>query len=209
MSPDKLYELKKKYGSIFSTSIKNQEIFFRELTFEEYDKIVEYKNSADYSSADLEDIIIESAIVYPEDLNTNTLPPGLISSLSQQIVDVSGFYSAKIAKNILNNKREKANEVRSLMKAFVLATIHAYNPKDLDEMTFSQLAENVALSEKIIEIQQSINGVQPTNINLELIDPEEELGKKKTSEARHDLSKKGGEASYSDPIAQKLWGMNQ
>lgn len=209
MSPDKLYELKKKYGSIFSTLIKNEEIFFRELTFEEYDKIVEYKNSDDHSSVDIEDIIIESAVVYPENLDTNKIPPGLISSLSQQIVDVSGFYSAKIAKNILNSKREKANEVRSLMKAFVLATIHTYSPTDLDKMTFSQLAENVALSEKIIEIQQSINGVQPTNINLELIDPEEELEKKKTSEARHNLSKREGEASYSDPIAQKLWGMTK
>ena len=44
------------------------------------------------------------------------------SGSTTKIVDVSGFYSAKIAKNILNSKREKANEVRSLMKAFVLAT---------------------------------------------------------------------------------------
>jgi hypothetical protein len=207
MDPEKLYELKKRYGSIFSTLAKNQEVFFRELTFEEYDKIIEYKNSDAHSSVDIEDIIIGAAVIYPEDFNINSLPPGLISSLSQQIVDVSGFYSAKIAKKILEDKREKANEVRSLMKAFVLATIHTYNPKDLDGMTFSQLAENVALSEKIIEIQQSINGVEPTNINLQLIDPEEEVEKKKTSEARHNLSKKEGEASYSDPIAQKLWGM--
>ena len=93
------------------------------------------------------------------------------------------------------------------MKAFVLATIHAYSPGDLDKMTFSQLAENVALSEKIIEIQQSINGVEPSNINLQLIDPEEEILKERTSEARHNLSKKPGEAAYQDPIAQKLWGI--
>lgn len=209
MDPEKLYELKKRYGSIFSTVLKNKEIFFRELTFEEYDKIVEYKNSESYSSADVEDVIIAAAVVYPDNFNINDLPPGLISSLSQQIVDISGFYSAKIAKGILSDKREKANEVRSLMKAFVLATIHTYSPKDLDGMTFSQLAENVALSEKIIEIQQSINGVEPTNISLQLIDPEEELEKQKISEARHNLSRKEGEASYSDPIAQKLWGLRQ
>lgn len=209
MDPEKLYELKKRYGSVFSTFIKNQEVFFRELTFEEYDKIIEYKNSENHSSADIEDVIIEAAVVYPENFNINSLPPGLISSLSQQIVDISGFYSAKIAKNILENKREKANEVRSLMKAFVLATIHKYSPQDLDKMTFSQLAENVALSEKIIEIQQSINGVEPTNISLQLIDPEEEIEKQKISAARHNASKKEGEASYEDPIAQKLWGLRQ
>jgi hypothetical protein len=127
--------------------------------------------------------------------------------LAQQIVDFSGFYSAKIAKNILDNKRQQANQVRSLMKAFVLATINSYSPEDLDEMTFSQLAEKVALSEKIIEIQQGINGVQSTNLTLQLIDPEEEELKQKASAARHNLSKKQGEATYEDPIAQKLWGM--
>jgi len=101
MTPEKLYELKSKYGSIFSTVIKNKEIYFRELTFEEYDKIVEYKNSEEYSSADVEDIIIGAGVVYPEDFDANSIPPGLASSLSQEIVDVSGFYSAKIAKNIL------------------------------------------------------------------------------------------------------------
>jgi len=206
MDPEQLYELKKRYGSIFSISVKNKDIFFRELTFEEYDKIVEYKNSQDHSSADVEDVILAAAVVHPSDFDVNSLSPGLISSLSQQVVDVSGFYSAKIAKDILEGKRQKANEVRSLMKAFVLATIHAYSPSDLDKMTFSQLAENVALSEKIIEIQQSINGVELSNINLQLIDPEEEILKEKASEARHNLSKKPGEANYQDPIAQKLWG---
>ena len=207
MDPEQLYELKKRYGSIFSISVKSKDIFFRELTFEEYDKIVEYKNSQDHSSADVEDVILAAAVVHPSDFDVNSLSPGLISSLSQQVVDVSGFYSAKIAKDILEGKREKANEVRRLMKAFVLATIHAYSPGDLDKMTFSQLAENVALSEKIIEIQQSINGVEPSNINLQLIDPEEEILKERTSEARHNLSKKPGEAAYQDPIAQKLWGI--
>ena len=93
------------------------------------------------------------------------------------------------------------------MKAFVLATITTYSPEDLDKMTFSQLAEMVALSEKIIEIKQNINGIESTNITLQLIDPEEESAKQKQSAARHNLSKKTGVADYQDPIAQKLWGM--
>jgi hypothetical protein len=207
MEPEKLYEIKKKYGSAFAVNVKGQDVVFRELTFNEYDKVVEYKNSDDKSSADAEDLIISAAVVYPENFNFEKLPPGLITSLAQEIIDFSGFYSAKLAKNILESKREQAKEVRSLMKAFVLATIPSYTPEQLDEMTFSQLAEKVALSEKIIEIQQSSYGIQPTNIELKLIDPEEEELKKKSSAARHNLSKKDGEAAYEDPIAQKLWGM--
>ena len=207
MEPGKLYELKKKYGSVFQTIIKDIEVVFRELTFSEYDKIAEYQNSGDYSSVDTEDLIIECAVVYPENFNINKIPPGMVTSLAEQIVDFSGFYSARLAKQILEDKREYANQVRSLMKAFVLATITSYSPEQLDDMTFSQLAEKVALSEKIIEIQQGINGVQSTDLRLELIDPEEEVQKEKQKAARHNLSKKEGEAEYDDPIAQKLWGM--
>lgn len=207
MEPQFLYELKKKYGSVFAVNLKGQEVLFRELTFNEFDQITEYKNSEGSSSTDAEDLIISSAVVYPEDFDIQKMPPGLISSLAQQIIDFSGFYSAKIAKQVLESKREHAGQVRSLMKAFVLATINAYTPEDLDNMTFSQLAERVALSEKIIEIKQGMNGVQPTNLTLQLIDPEEEEEKKKISAARHNLSKKVGEAVYEDPIAQKLWGM--
>lgn len=207
MEPEFLYSIKKKYGSVFSVNIKGQEIVFRELTFNEYDKVVEYKNSENSSSTDAEDLIISSAVVYPENFNFQKLPPGTISSLAQEIIDFSGFYSPSLAKQILLSKRESANEVRSLMKAFVLATITSYKPEDLDDMTFSQLAERVALSEKILEINQNSYGVPPTNISLELIDPEEEKQKEKVSAARHNLSKKVGEAPYEDPIAQKLWGM--
>jgi hypothetical protein len=111
-----------------------------------------------------------------------------------------------LAKNILETKRYEATEVKNLMKAFVLATISTYTPDDLENMTFSELAENVALSEKIIEIKQSMNGMEPTNLTLQLIDPQEEIEKEKIKAARHNLSKKEGEAAYQDPIANKLWG---
>ena len=50
-----------------------------------------------------------------------------------------------------------------------------------------------------------MNGMEATNLTLQLIDPEEEVQKQKVSAARHNLSKKEGEAAYQDPIAQKLW----
>ena len=74
-------------------------------------------------------------------------------------------------------------------------------------MTFSELAQHVALSEKIIEIRQAMNGVQYSAITLELIDPEEEFEKEKQTSDKHDQAKAMGAAGYKDPIAQKLWGM--
>jgi len=206
LDSDLVLSLKLKYGNIFTTEVKNQTIIFRELTFSEFDDIALLQNLEDGSSVDSEDQIIATAVVYPEDFNINKMQAGLVSSLAQEILDASGFSNPKTAKTILQQKRDQSTQVRSLMKAFVLATISTYKPEDLDEMTYSQLAEKVALSERIIEITQNMHGVQPNQLKLELIDPQEEEEKKKTTAARHNLSKTEGAANYDDPIAQKLWG---
>jgi len=151
-------------------------------------------------------LIIECSVIYPEEYDTGRLPAGLVSSLADQIIEFSAFASAKRAKSIMDEKRINASQVRSLMKAFVLATIYTETPESLDELSFSQLAEKVALSEKIIEIKQSINGIEPTNVTLALIDPEEEEQKRQEAINRFEKSRKEGEARINDPIAHKLWG---
>lgn len=92
------------------------------------------------------------------------------------------------------------------MKAFVLATIHTDSPEFLDSLTFSQLAERVALAEQIINVHQAILAIESTDVKLSLIDPEEERQKIAQSAARHEASKPQGAAGFNDPIAQKLWG---
>jgi len=206
MNPDSLHEVKNKYGSVFQTSIRKQEVIFRELTFSEYDKIAEYERSVDHSSADVEELIIKFAVIHPENIDVDSYPPGIVSRLAEEILEESGFSSARRAKAILQEKRNKASEVRSLMKAFVLATMPKFSPEDLDNMTFTKLAENVAIAEKIIEIQQGINGIPPTDLSLQLIDPEEEIEKQKDFANRFNSSRKDGEAKFEDPIARKLWG---
>lgn len=206
LEPDILHNLKNKYGSIFQTHLKQQPVVFRELTFAEFDRIAEYEASGE-SKAEIEDLIIKSAVIYPENMVLDNYPAGLISSLADEILEESGFSSPSRAKRVLDEKRQQAAEVRSLMKAFVLSTINTYLPEDLDELTYSKLAEKVALSEKIIEIKQSILGIEPTNVILQLIDPEEEQRKIEDKAKRYNQAKKEGEADYQDPIAQKLWGL--
>lgn len=201
-----IIDFKNKYGSIYSVDIKGRTLVFRELTFKEYSNILNLKDIDDSSSADIEDLILEYTIVYPDDFNLDTIPPGNISTLANDILDISGLTSAKLAKITLEEKRNQASEVKNLMKAFVLATISSYSPEDLENMTFSQLAERVALAEKIIEIKQNINGIESTNLKIQLIDPEEEAEKEKIRAAKYNASTLPGEAQYEDPIARKLWG---
>lgn len=206
LTPEQLYKLKQKFGTVFETYLKNHLIIFRELTFAEFDKISEHQNSGQ-SNEDIEELIIKSAVIYPENLNLDKYPAGMVSALSEEILSESGFADPTKAKNVLEQKRADASQVRSLMKAFVLATITSYTPEDLDNLTYPKLAEKVALSEKIIEIQQAILAIEPTNVSLKLIDPQEENEKQKQKVENYNKSRKDGEAKYEDPIAQKLWGM--
>lgn len=205
MSPEVLLELKIKYGPLYAISVKGIDLCFRELRYHEFDVIQKMQESNDYSTADCEDYVLQATIVYPENFNIDKIPAGAVSSISEEILEISGFGSARHAKRVLNEKRAKASEVRGLMKAFVLATITAYSPEDLDNMSFSELAEKVALAEKIIEIQQSIYGIEPTQVQLNLIDPEEEREKERARAANYNASRKQGEAAYEDPVARKLW----
>ena len=205
IDPELVFALKSKYGNIYSVEVKGQSLVFIELTFKEYNKILYLQCLDGFSSADMEDLILSYAIIHPENFDLMSIPPGAVSSLSQEILDISGFFTVSLAKSVLEEKRYEATEVKNLMKAFVLATISTYTPDDLENMTFSELAENVALSEKIIEIKQNMNGMEPTNLTLQLIDPQEEVEKEKVKAARHNLSKKEGEAAYQDPIANQLW----
>lgn len=206
MDEEVLLELKSKYGPLYGTSVKGIDLLFRELTYAEFDKFILIQESNGYSSADSEDYILEKCIVYPENFNINIIPAGAVSSIADLVLEASGFSSAKTAKRILESKREKASEVRGLMKAFVLATINTYTPEDLDNMTYSMLAERVALAEKIIEVMQAINGMESTQVKLDLIDPEEEAIKQQQIAAEYNAKRKEGEAVYADPIAQKLLG---
>ena len=205
MDEQVLLELKLRYGPLYATSVKGTDLLFRELTYKEFDKFIAIQDSEGYSSADSEDYLIETCIVYPVDFNLDKIPAGAVTSIADIILETSGFSSAGTAKRILESKRQKASEVRGLMKAFVLATINTYSPEQLDEMSFSQLAERVALAEKIIEVQQAIHGIESTNVRLDLIDPEEEIKKEQQRAANYNASRKQGEAAYEDPVARKLW----
>ena len=121
INPEFLYELKSLYGSVFETYLKKDLVLFRELTFAEFDQITEHQNSGE-SSAEIEELIIKLGVIYPENINVDSYPAGIVSALAEEILEESGFASPKKAKRILDEKRIEASEVRSLMKAFVFAT---------------------------------------------------------------------------------------
>ena len=158
--PETLDELikihKEKYGKVFSVPISAKlECIFRPLTVHEYEQI---ENDSSLSTTEVEDKIVSTCVFWPVDFDINTLQAGVITSLSDEILESSNFSDAATAQQALLAARNKANTITNIMKTTVLAlkdTI-GYTLSDLNAMTFEQLCDAVTLAEQIIKIQKTV-----------------------------------------------------
>lgn len=200
-SQSEINELKRQYGEIFVIG----NYIVRQL------KLGEFSEIENLESIDAEDRIVELAVLWPE--NKEKISAGHVSSLANEIIEVSGFMDPA---GILDEARAKSKQIRSMMYAFVLATQEKYTEEDLYKLTFAQLADKVALAENIIEIQKAI--YDPTvEMRLVIGQVEEEQEDSEpivTSKDWDDISRGtyyspdrpsvAGTATTADPIAQKL-----
>ncbi len=181
---------KAEYGEIFSIG----GYIFRALRIGEYNEIARHR---DWTSTDAEDFVVKTGILYPEFTEVESQKAGLISSLAEEVLNLSGYGEVDFARKMMDEARSHAEEVVSLMKTFIIAGMPSYTDESLDNYTFAELADKVAMAEKIIEVRQG----QST---LQLIDPAEEAAKQKEELAKEMSARKNGQASSIDPIAQKL-----
>lgn len=190
IDPDLLSHWRDKYDNIFQVG----DCICRALTLDEHRQLIV---QTDWSAVDAEDYIVSIAVLYPEKEALDKLPAGVFTSLADEILTISGFGEVKFAKQCMDESRAKAEQVISLMKAFIIAAIPSYKDDELDKYTFAQLADKVALAEKILEVQRE-------GSTLTLIDPEEEALKEAQKVRREQAVRKPGQATSADPIAQKL-----
>lgn len=202
VQPQQITEWKLAHGEVYSVNIKGIDYIFRALRFSEYDHLSK-RTKEDWSSTDTEEYIVTSALLSHSWENIESTQAGVISVLASEIESVSGYGSPKYAKSVLDAKRAQADEVRTLMKAYVITAMPAYKDDELDELNFSQLATKLALAEQIISIKQGMmSGGGP--ITLEIVDPEEEALAEEQRKKLHQTNKSPGAAGYNDPIAQRL-----
>jgi len=192
---------KEEYERVYSLSDRGVDYVFRELTCQEYDRIIAYQDAND--SASTEEFIVDTGLLWPLGIDVDSIPAGIISGLAEEIFECSGFSSPKRVIEMLNKHRERVAEARGLMKAFILSSMPAYKEEELDALTYDALAAKVALAEKIIEVNQTSVGIE-NKLTLDLIDPDEEEQRQKNEAVKHAAQKKPGQAGYNDPVAQKL-----
>lgn len=192
---------KDEYGRVFSVHLNGIDYIFHALTHAEYERFE--KKLQDEGVPEAEDCVLSLGLLDPLDVEFDKQPAGVVSTLAEEIIDVSGFNNPKTAKDILEEKREEVEEVWGLMKSFVIATMPAYREEELDDLTFADMAYKVALAEAIIRVNQAVFGIE-NSVTLDLIDPQEEQSQMQEQAMKHNVQKKPGQASHQDPIAQKL-----
>lgn len=197
---DQIRQWKQDYGQVYSVTDRGDEYVFRALTYREFDIVV---RTSPESSAEAEEEVVNQGLLYPEELPPRA-PAGLVTSLAERIMEVSGFGSPKRMKAVLEQKRVAASsDLRTLMKAFIMASMPIYTEEELDDYTFDQLAWKLALAEQVLKVQQSSIGIE-NEIKLDIIDPEEEEEKAAQERQLHAVAKKEGTAGFNDPIAARL-----
>ena len=189
ISGDQIAIWKAEFGEVFDVG----GFIFRALKISEHRKLILHK---EWDPAEAEDYVVSTTLLHPElsDLETKA---GLISSLAEEILNISCYGHVSFAIDALEEARSASDQVTNLMKVFIIAAIPSYSDEDLDDYSFSQLAKKVALAEKIINVRLG-------GMSLELIDPEKESELEKERIEKELSTKKAGQAISTDPIAQKL-----
>jgi hypothetical protein len=196
-------EARRRYGEVFSVEARGITYVFRPLTHIEFRDITE---NEELTSAEVEDEIVKTAVIYPTDLDLDYVPAGIITSVFNEVMRATGYKEPKEIKELFELKRKDAEKLIHLMKAYVIAAMPTYKDTDLDDLTFTQLVEKVVLAEAILDVKALTHGVDPEELMLRINikDPEEEALQQEYDSAKHNLGRKPGTASANDPIAQKL-----
>lgn len=145
---------KRKYKDVFYIEIGKNLYVFRTLTRGEYFSVLDIKSNL---GIDPYEFVLEECLLYPrykkEDLENELA--GEIDYLITCIVDLSGFASEKLLKDI---EKERAN-ISVLDNQIVLTICKAFphlSPGDLDNLNYHQLLHYLVLAEEILNIKLNI-----------------------------------------------------
>ena len=189
MEESSIPALRETWGRLYEAELRGVTYVFRALTVREFQYALEHM---DMSSADMEDYLVLSCVLLPENLNIDRLPAGFISSLAAEILDVSGFNNPEISSVIWTNAQEESSKAHNVLKAVILAA-YPYlriSEEEIDQLTFDQLARKAALAEQVLKIHKVVADPD-LEFDLTISDPQEE------QEAQQEA----------DPIAERLHGI--
>lgn len=174
--------LKKEYGKIYSTVYMSKQYVFRPLNVGELSLITFH------SSPQNEERVVEDILLYPKDVNLDTMPAGFVPAILNEASRISGFNTPAEANAIIDEKREAMNMVIPAIKAFIVAGQQNMTKEYLDTLSFDALLDELVFSEKVLELISNV-----TNPNVEAI-----------TFTMEDPVAKAEEEATRDPVKERL-----
>lgn len=181
MDEDLLAQWKVQFKDVFCAAIGGREYYFRALKLEEIESI-DLIIEAQGSVADLEDLYVRTAVLHPQDINWDKIKAGYITTLADEIKIASRVADvADILESLVKAREDLTTNIFDSMKAFILSAMPYYSEEELSKFTLDELIHKVTMAERILSIQQSVNGIQNSDgvqFVIYLQDPAEEEQKK-------------------------------
>lgn len=158
-----LYTLKEEYAyhKILYISFEGHEFVFRSLGREEYNQIISIVRDA----KDLEDVIAQAALIYPEDYDMATSPfAGLPQYAAERVVEASDVTSMDTLLGMLSNAQTIASRFDYQCMSVIKSAMPEYDFEEMQKWTWEKIMFYTALGQKILNL------TLPEGSKIDLID---------------------------------------
>ena len=166
----KIHTLKKKHPHIYCVKCKEEYYIFRLLSRKEYNTVLELQT---YIPGTEEDFIFKTCMLHPTFKQTeiNNLYAGIVTGISQMIVELSGFSSSDALMAALNENRSIMELADSQITTVLCKAFPYLTPEMINEFDIQNIAYHLALAEQILGVQLNYEKpkktTQPQDINFE------------------------------------------
>lgn len=165
-----LYALKEEYmyHKIIYVEFQGMEFVLRSIGREEYNQII----SIIRDEKDLEDVIAQTALIYPEDFEMASCGfAGIPQNLANLVMEASDVTSMDTLIDMLKDSQKIADRFDYQCLTLIKAAMPEYSFEDMQKWTWEKIMFHTALAQKIL------NYSLPEDAKIDLIDRREEVRK--------------------------------
>lgn len=124
---EKIIDWKNKYSNIFAVKIAGELFIIRPLTRSEFNKIMEF----DANDVLKENMVCETATLYPENYDFETCIAGIPTELAKKILEESLLMLDDKARSVLNKFRDEMKEYQHQISCII---VEAFPTLNIDEV---------------------------------------------------------------------------
>jgi hypothetical protein len=154
---------KKDNNLVFCTNIADIEIYWRLLTFKEYNIYTKLFDLNTISNGKIEDFIFREIVLNSFAVERmNTYPPGIVPSIVYAALDMSGMRFKtpddleEINKAINHTREALSTNVYDQIMMYICSAFPSYNPSILQDLEHHELLKLLVMAEKILGLEEPI-----------------------------------------------------